>query len=164
MPYLKAILRNLRRIRRREQSQSLRSTLYAFDHELLCRREEAYGLLLECWCGKPQRGRYTSEGMNLTIEAWLNRQISTSCEPRCFLAVTPWLITHLFCGQVIESIAAVSQVVIGPPELQGGFSMSLSMVRCKPLWYVALMSAFSVVSYRIIHHHQFPSSLWASCV
>jgi hypothetical protein len=164
MPCLKAILRNLRRIRRREQSQSLRSNLYAFDHELLCRREEAYGLLLQCWCGKPQRGRYTSEGMRLTIEGWLNRQVSTSCEPRCFLAVTPWLITHLFCGQVMESIAAVTQVVIGPPELLDNFSMSLSMVRSKPLWYVALMSAFSVVSFRVIHHHQFRSSLWAPCV
>lgn len=161
---LKAILRNLRRIRRREQYQSLRSTLFLSDQELPHRRKEAYCLLLECWCGKALNGRYTYEGMKQTIEAWLDRQRVETCEPRCFLGVTPWLLMHVFCGQVVDTIATVSQFVYGPSELLQGFTMSLAIVIRKPMWYVALTVAPSVVSYRVIHHYQFPSSLWASCV
>lgn len=156
---LKAILRNLRRIRRREQSQSLAATIYPSDQEL--QRKEAYRLLQQCWCGKVLRGRYTRDGMMQIIEAWLDRQIGDACKPQCFIAVIPWLVTHLFCGQVVDSIATASQIVDAPPELLNGFSMDLAIVRCKPLWYVALTVYPSVISYRVIHHYQYPSSLWS---
>lgn len=160
---LKSILRNLR------QSWGLRrqcSSLTPAERELQRFRKQAYRLLQQHWWGFSNESVYRGGGPHhkrvmSNIDAFVGRHWAADCRIPCPAAVQAWLMTHRFCGQVIDWIGVLSQLTDCLPGISDDLLLEKIAMVNKPLWLVALITPNTAPSYRVVRHYKFPACLWS---